>query len=164
MKTLTVRLPDSLAAEIEAESRRRSVSKSDIVRERLERAPAGAAEPNPASYDIADLIGSVDGLRVPAMESYPYSASKAGVHMVTRHLARRLGSEHITVNAIAPGPFRSKMTAFMLDEHAAEVAAGLPLGRIGEPDDVAGAAIYLSSRAGAYVTGAVIPVDGGYAA
>lgn len=62
MKTLTVRLPDSLAAEIEAESRRRSVSKSDIVRERLERAPAGAAEPNPASYDIADLIGSVDGL------------------------------------------------------------------------------------------------------
>lgn len=62
MKTLTVRLPDSLAAEIDAESRRRSVSKSDIVRERLERAPAGAGEPNPASYDIADLIGSVDGL------------------------------------------------------------------------------------------------------
>ena len=62
MKTLTVRLPESLAAEIEAESRRRSVSKSDIVRERLERAPAGAAEPNAGSYDIADLIGSVDGL------------------------------------------------------------------------------------------------------
>lgn len=62
MKTLTVRLPDSLAAEIEAESRRRSLSKSDIVRERLERARAGAAEPKPASYDIADLIGSVDGL------------------------------------------------------------------------------------------------------
>jgi hypothetical protein len=62
VKTLTVRLPDSLAAEIEAESRRRGVSKSDIVRERLERAPTGAAEPNPASYDIADLIGSVDGL------------------------------------------------------------------------------------------------------
>jgi hypothetical protein len=62
MKTLTVRLPESLAAEIEAESLRRKVSKSDIVRERLERAPAGAAEANPASYDIADLIGSVDGL------------------------------------------------------------------------------------------------------
>ena len=62
MKTLTVRLPDSLAAELEAESRRRSVSTSDIVRERLERAPAAAAKPNPASYDIADLIGSVDGL------------------------------------------------------------------------------------------------------
>ena len=62
MKTLTVRLPESLAASIEAESRARKLSKSDIVRERLERAPAGAAEPNPASYDIADLIGSVDGL------------------------------------------------------------------------------------------------------
>lgn len=62
MKTLTVRLPEPLAAAIEAESRRRRLSKSDVVRERLERAPAGAAEPNAASYDIADLIGSVDGL------------------------------------------------------------------------------------------------------
>ena len=62
MKTLTVRLPDALAAAIEAESRLRKLSKSDVVRERLERTPAGAAEPNPASYDIADLIGSVDGL------------------------------------------------------------------------------------------------------
>jgi Ribbon-helix-helix protein, copG family len=62
MKTLTVRLPDALAAAIEAEARLRKLSKSDIVRERLERAPVGAAEPNPASYDIADLIGSVDGL------------------------------------------------------------------------------------------------------
>lgn len=62
MKTLTVRLPDALAAAIEAESRRRNVSKSDIVRERLERARSGAAEPDAASYDIADLIGSVDGL------------------------------------------------------------------------------------------------------
>ena len=62
MKILTVRLPDALAAAIEAESRVRKLSKSDVVRERLERAPAGTAEPNPASYDIADLIGSVDGL------------------------------------------------------------------------------------------------------
>lgn len=110
-------------------------------------------------------IGSVDGLGVPALESYAYSASKAGVHMLTRHLASRLAAEAITVNAIAPGPFDSKMMAFALDDPAsrATVAAGVPLGRIGEPDDMAGAVIYLSSRAGRYLTGAVIPVDGGIA-
>ncbi|MER6944723.1 SDR family oxidoreductase [Nonomuraea sp. NPDC000554] len=108
-------------------------------------------------------IGSIDGIRVPPMENYAYSAAKAGVHMLTRHLARQLAREHITVNAIAPGPFDSKMTAFALDDPATReaVAAGVPLGRIGRPDDMAGAAIYLASRAGAYLTGAVIPVDGG---
>jgi NAD(P)-dependent dehydrogenase (short-subunit alcohol dehydrogenase family) len=106
-------------------------------------------------------IGSIDGLRVPAMENYSYSASKAAVHMLTRHLATRLAGERITVNAIAPGPFPSKMMAFILDEHADEVAATVPLGRIGEPEDMAGAALYLASRAGAYVTGVVLPVDGG---
>ena len=60
-------------------------------------------------------IGSIDGIRVPQVENYSYSASKAAVHMLTRHLARRLASEQITVNAIAPGPFESKMMAFMLD-------------------------------------------------
>ena len=106
-------------------------------------------------------ISSIDGLRVPAMESYPYSASKAAVNMLTRHLATRLAGERITVNAIAPGPFPSKMMAFLLEEHSEEVAAGVPLGRIGEPEDVAGAALFLASRAGAYVTGTVLPVDGG---
>ncbi|MEV4164572.1 SDR family oxidoreductase [Nonomuraea dietziae] len=111
-------------------------------------------------------IGSVDGIRVPALESYAYSATKAGVHMLTRHLARQLAPEHITVNAIAPGPFESKMMAFALDDPATRelVAGGVPLGRIGRPDDMAGAAIFLSSRAGAYLTGAVIPVDGGITA
>ena len=61
-------------------------------------------------------IGSIDGLRTPPVENYSYSASKAAVHMLTRHLAKRLASEHITVNAIAPGPFESKMMAFMLDD------------------------------------------------
>jgi NAD(P)-dependent dehydrogenase (short-subunit alcohol dehydrogenase family) len=95
------------------------------------------------------------------MESYAYSASKAAVHMLTRHLAKRLASEHVTVNAIAPGPFRSKMMAFVLDEHEDAVAAQVPLGRIGRPEDMAGTALFLASQAGAYLTGTVIPVDGG---
>jgi NAD(P)-dependent dehydrogenase (short-subunit alcohol dehydrogenase family) len=108
-------------------------------------------------------IGSIDGIHVPTMENYSYSASKAAVHMLTRHLARRLAAEHITVNAIAPGPFESKMMAFVLDDPAAraEVERRVPLGRIGRPDDVAGLAIFLASRAGAYMTGGVIPLDGG---
>ena len=108
-------------------------------------------------------IGSVDGIRVPVMESYSYSASKAAVHMLTRHLAKRLAPEQITVNAIAPGPFESKMMAFMLrDEDSRKaVEAMVPLGRIGRPDDAAGLTIFLCSRAGSYLTGAVIPLDGG---
>ena len=108
-------------------------------------------------------IGSINGLEPPAVENYSYSASKAAVHMLTRHLAKRLASERITVNAIAPGPFESKMMAFALDDPEARraIEAGVPLGRIGRPDDVAGLALFLASRAGAYVTGAVIPLDGG---
>jgi NAD(P)-dependent dehydrogenase (short-subunit alcohol dehydrogenase family) len=108
-------------------------------------------------------IGSIDGLRTPAVENYSYSASKAAVHMLTRHLAKRLASEHITVNAIAPGPFESKMMAFALDnpETREAIEQTVPLGRIGRPDDVAGLALFLASRAGAYLTGTVIPLDGG---
>jgi NAD(P)-dependent dehydrogenase (short-subunit alcohol dehydrogenase family) len=111
-------------------------------------------------------IGSIDGLGIPAMETYAYSTTKAGVHMLTRHLASRLAPESITVNAIAPGPFDSKMMAFALDDQKtrAAIAASVPLGRVGDPDDMAGAVIYLASRAGRYLTGAVIPVDGGIAA
>ena len=110
------------------------------------------------------MIGSVDGIRAPIMESYAYSASKAAVHQLTRHLAKRLASEAICVNAIAPGPFESKMTAFMLDneELRATVVAGIPLGRIGTPEDLVGTTLFLASRAGAYLTGTVIPLDGGY--
>jgi len=107
-------------------------------------------------------IGSIDGLSVPVLETYAYSASKAAVHMLTRHLARRLAPT-ITVNAIAPGPFESKMMAATLEAFGEQIAAAAPLKRIGRPDDMAGAAIYLASRAGAYLTGAVIPVDGGIA-
>jgi len=105
-------------------------------------------------------VGSIDGLQVPVLETYAYSASKAAVHHLTRVLARKLAPS-VTVNAIAPGPFESKMMAETLRRFGDSIKAGCPLGRIGEPDDMAGVAIYLASRAGAYVTGAVIPVDGG---
>ena len=110
-------------------------------------------------------VASVDGLKVPDLETYSYSASKAGIIHLTRHLAKRLAPEHITVNAIAPAPFDSKMMAFILDdpEARASLAAHVPLGRIGESDDLAGAAVYLASRAGSYLTGATVPVGGGLA-
>jgi NAD(P)-dependent dehydrogenase (short-subunit alcohol dehydrogenase family) len=109
-------------------------------------------------------IGSIDGLQVPALETYAYSASKAAVHHLTRVLARRLAPQRITVNAVAPGPFESKMMAATLERFGDAIAESCPLGRIGTPEDMAGVAIYLASRAGAYVTGAVIPVDGGISA
>lgn len=103
---------------------------------------------------------SIDGIRVPVLETYAYSASKAAVIHMTRALAMRLAPK-ITVNAVAPGPFESKMMAVTLDQFKDAIVASCPLGRIGEPEDMAGVAIYLASRAGAYVTGQVIPVDGG---
>jgi NAD(P)-dependent dehydrogenase (short-subunit alcohol dehydrogenase family) len=105
-------------------------------------------------------IGSIDGLSAPLLETYAYSSSKAAVHHLTRVLAHKL-APRITVNAIAPGPFESKMMHETLERFRDAIVAGCPLGRIGEPEDMAGAAIYLASRAGAYLTGAVIPVDGG---
>jgi NAD(P)-dependent dehydrogenase (short-subunit alcohol dehydrogenase family) len=106
-------------------------------------------------------IGSIDGLQVPNIETYPYSASKAAVHHMTRVLAVRLAGRHVTVNAIAPGPFESKMTEWLLSEHGKQIIEQCPVGRIGQPGDMAGAAIYLASPAGSYVNGAVIPIDGG---
>ena len=106
-------------------------------------------------------IGSIDGLRVPDMPTYSYSSSKAAVLHLTRVLAKELGPRGITVNAIAPGPFESKMMAATLEASGDEIAASSPLGRIGRPDDMAGAAVFLASRAASYVTGAVLPVDGG---
>ena len=106
-------------------------------------------------------IGSIDGLRVPLLHTYAYSSSKAAVHHLTRVLAVELAPKHITVNAVAPGPFESKMMAETLRTFGEAIKASCPLGRIGRPEDMAGVAIYLASRAGAYVTGTVIPVDGG---
>ena len=106
-------------------------------------------------------IGSIDGLHVPLLETYAYSSSKAAVHHLTRVLAARFASDHITVNAVAPGPFESTMMHETLARFRDAIVGSCPLGRIGEPDDMAGVAIYLASRAGAYLTGVVIPVDGG---
>jgi len=118
---------------------------------------AGGTDDDPARVIN---IGSVDGIRVPAMETFSYSTSKAAVHQLTRHLARQM-APLVTVNAIAPGPFESKMMAATLEAFGDQIAAMAPRKRIGRPDDMAGTAIFLSSRAGAYLTGTVIPVDGG---
>lgn len=108
-------------------------------------------------------IGSIHGLHVPEMEVYAYAASKAAVHHLTPVLAKKLGPLGITVNALAPGPFASRMMRQTLETMGDELAAMSPLGRIGRPDDIAGATVFLCSRAGSYVTGSVIPIDGGIA-
>lgn len=106
-------------------------------------------------------IGSVDGLRVPALETFAYSASKAGLHHLSRVLASHLGPRGITSNTLACGPFQSKMMKATLEKFGEAIAGGVPLGRIGSPEDVAGCCIWLGSRAGAWVNGATIALDGG---
>ena len=108
-------------------------------------------------------VGSIDGLRPSRLPVYSYVSSKAALHNLTRMLAFELGPQHVTVNAVAPGPFQSKMMAATLESFGDSIAASAPLRRIGRDDDMAGIAVFLASRAGAYLTGAVIPVDGGLA-
>jgi len=107
-------------------------------------------------------IGSVDGLHVPSMDTFAYSASKAAVHQLTRHLAKTLAPK-VTVNAIAPGPFPSKMMRATLEKFGDDIAHAAPMKRIGQPSDMAGAAIFLASPAASYITGVILPVDGGLA-
>lgn len=111
-------------------------------------------------------LGSVMGTQPLADGAYSYTASKAAVHHLTRTLANEFAERRITVNAFAPGPFQSRMTAFATgtDDQAKRIGERVPLGRIGEPDDIAGATLYLCSRAGRYVTGAILPLDGGQSA
>jgi NAD(P)-dependent dehydrogenase (short-subunit alcohol dehydrogenase family) len=109
-------------------------------------------------------IGSIDGFHVPKHETYAYSASKAALHHLSKHLADQLAPRHITVNVIAPGMFPSRMMQGTLEKHGEEkLLEKVPLKRLTNDVDMAGAAIYLASKASSYVTGAVLPVDGGTA-
>ncbi len=121
---------------------------------------ASATEDDPARIvNTGSVMGEVET----GGSAYSYAVSKAGVHHMTRILANELAARQITVNAIAPGPFKSKMTAFALTDtaQAGRTADRVPMGRLGEPGDIAGALQYLCSRAGAYVTGAILPLSGG---
>jgi NAD(P)-dependent dehydrogenase (short-subunit alcohol dehydrogenase family) len=107
-------------------------------------------------------IASIDGIYLTPIETYSYAASKSALIQLTRLMASRLARDHIVVTAIAPGPFKSDMNVRARD-HETEVATQVPVGRIGTDLDMAGAAIFLASRAGDYVVGSVITVDGGIA-
>jgi NAD(P)-dependent dehydrogenase (short-subunit alcohol dehydrogenase family) len=109
-------------------------------------------------------IGSIDAFHVPSHETYAYTASKAAVHQLSKHLALHLAPSHITVNVIAPGRYRSRLLENAIElESVEDMLAPIPLNRFADGPDLAGAAIYLASRAGSFVTGAVLPVDGGHA-
>ena len=132
-----------------------------LVREVLPLLRAGATTRDPARVVN---VGSIGGLHVPAWEAHAYGASKAALHHLTRSLAKALGKDNITVNAIAPGPFPSRLTDTASEAVQNSVATHIPLQRPGEPEDVEGAVVFLASRAGAYVNGHTIPLDGGYVA
>ncbi len=108
-------------------------------------------------------VGSVMGDQPMGHGAYSYSASKAAVHHLTEILSNELAAHAITVNALAPGPFVSNMTAFAIgkEEKASAVGENVPLGRVGRPEDIAGTMQYLCGQAGSYVTGAIIPLSGG---
>ncbi len=111
-------------------------------------------------------LGSVVGTRPSSNMAYSYGASKAAVHHLTKILSNELAKDHVTVNAIAPGPFPSRMMAHITGDESRKkvMEAGVPLHRVGTPEDVAGVLLMLTSRAGSYITGGIIPLDGGMAA
>lgn len=131
-----------------------------LTRDLLPLLDAAVSDDDPAR--IINL-GSVMGTQPVAESAYSYSASKAAVHHLTRILSGEFAGRRITVNAFAPGPFKSKMTAFATgtDDKAIKVGQGVPLGRIGTPDDIAAATLYLCGKSGSYVTGLILPLDGG---
>lgn len=131
-----------------------------LTRELLDPLKAAATAEDPARVVN---VGSIAGTRARGNDNFAYVTSKAAVHHLTRALAGRLARDHITVNAVAPGPFHTKMMAFALDnaESRQRIERGIPLGRIGSSDDMLGVTGFLCSKAASYITGAVIPLDGG---
>jgi len=132
-----------------------------LAQQLLPQLRAGAAASPPARIIN---IGSIGGLHIPNWEAYAYGASKAALHHLTRALAKRLGREQITVNAVAPGPFPTRLTDTGSAQVKKSIETYIPLNRPGEPEDIEGLVVFLASRAGAYVNGCTIPLDGGYIA
>lgn len=132
----------------------------DLTQKLLPLLSAAAAPGQPARVVN---VGSVMGERFMGDGAYSYSASKAAVHHITGILAKELAGHNITVNALAPGPFVSRMTAFATgaEEQREQVGKDVPLGRVGQPEDIAGCMLFLCGQGGGYITGAVIPVSGG---
>lgn len=106
-------------------------------------------------------IGSIDGIRAPMLANYAYSASKAGLHHLSRHMARELGPRNITSNSVAYGPFPTNMMKHVLETSGDVLREEVPLRRIGKPEDAAGTCLFLASPAGAYCNGALLRCDGG---
>jgi NAD(P)-dependent dehydrogenase (short-subunit alcohol dehydrogenase family) len=132
-----------------------------LIKELLPMLEAAANSGDPARIIN---VGSINGFSIPSHETYAYVSSKAALHQLTRHLASQLAPRFITANIIAPGLFPSKMLATDIERKGSEaVAAPIPLKRLTAGSDMAGTAIFLASKAGSYLTGAVIPVDGGLA-
>lgn len=131
-----------------------------LIRELLPELEAAGTGDDPARIIN---IGSAAGMNPLGLSAYSYAASKSAIHMLSRDLAADLAPRNINVNALVPGFFPTKMTAHVRhDDHVDEtVLEGIPMRRLGRPDEIAGTVVYLASRAGAYVTGAQIPVDGG---
>jgi NAD(P)-dependent dehydrogenase (short-subunit alcohol dehydrogenase family) len=136
-----------------------TVAPFQLVQELLPLLESAASADNPARVIN---IGSVDGTRVGPFENFAYSAAKAALHHLTVVLAHHLGKRNITVNCVAPGPVRTRMTETILKPHEAALVEANPLSRLATPLDIAGPVAFLASRAAAYITGAIIPVDGGY--
>jgi NAD(P)-dependent dehydrogenase (short-subunit alcohol dehydrogenase family) len=132
-----------------------------LVQQLLPQLRAAAAPADPARIIN---VGSIGGAHIPNWEAFPYGASKAGLHHLTRALTKRLGREHIIANAIAPGPFPSRLTDTASEAVKKSVQTHVPLGRAGEPQDIEGLVVFLASRASNYVNGVTIPLDGGYLA
>ena len=131
-----------------------------LVRELLPLLKASGSAEDPARVIN---VGSVAGATVEPISAYSYAASKAAIHHLSKVLAAELAPDHITVNVIVPGYFPTQMTAHIRrdDTEAQKLISRVPLARLGRPDDVAGACIYLASRAGSYLTGSAIFLDGG---